>query len=147
MGYRIAQTLEPREKVKPVKQADYLAFIRKLPCLVSRSQPAQAAHLSTANLAHGHAGRGKGQKASDRWALPLSQKWHDKQHSGNEIAFWRMQGIDPYECAKTLHGLYSERGDDAVSEATRLIITRELAGLCDAAAVSNRGGIAGRIRG
>lgn len=50
----------------------YLDWIRSLPCAVTNARPVEAAHLSTASMFYGHAGRGLGRKAGDRWALPLA---------------------------------------------------------------------------
>ena len=111
----------------PIKDADYLIFIRGLPCLVTLSIPAEAAHLSKHNPAYGHFGRAKGRKASDRWALPLSSGAHRQQHDmGDELKFWDMYGINPYVSALTLHGLWSDLGQDACDIATSLILARTI---------------------
>lgn len=111
----------------PVKLPDYLAFIRTLPCLVTLTFPAEAAHLSKHNPAYGHFGRAKGRKAGDRWALPLSAGAHRQQHDiGDELRFWDMYGINPYVSALTLHGLWSELGQGACDIATNLILARTI---------------------
>ena len=95
-------------KAKPVKSDGYLEWIRTLPCLVTIAPPrCEPAHLSTRNLVYGHMGRGKSQKSSDRWALPLSKEAHRQQHLGNERLWWKTQRINPYIAALTLHGLYT----------------------------------------
>lgn len=109
MASRIASSLAPREKVKPVKAADYLAWIRTLPCVVTEMYGVEAAHLSAPSTRWGHAGRGKAQKASDRWALPLKPYMHRKQHMDGEEQFWRQAGIDPYPIALALWGIWSEQ--------------------------------------
>ena len=115
------------KKTAPVKAAGYLEFIRTLPCLVTLSPHVQAAHLSKHNTAYGHFGRGKGRKASDRWALPLSTEAHRQQHDmGDEMKFWRMYSINPYIAALTLHGLWGDLGVGATEIANDLIYTQQI---------------------
>ena len=102
-------------KAKPAKDDAYLAWIRKLPCVVSGRHPVEAAHLSAGNLAYGHAGRGRSQKASDRWALPLAPDMHAIQHKGDEMTFWSERGINPHMVALALHGAYSEESRDELA--------------------------------
>lgn len=106
---------------KPKKNADYLAFLHNLPCVVSGAREVQAAHLSYANPRYGHYGRSKGSKAPDRWALPLSEAEHRRQHSMNEESYWRSVGINPHVLALVIHGLWSDMGDDAEPFATAVI--------------------------
>lgn len=98
---------------KPVKDKDYLAFVRKLPCAVIGCEGVDAAHLSTASRKYGHNGFARASKASDRWALPLSREQHDMQHDRNEMAYWEMTGIDPHALALSLYTAWLEYGDDA----------------------------------
>ena len=105
-----AKPIEP--KAKPVKDKGYLSWLHRLPCILDGSSPVEAAHLSTPNARYGHAGRGLSQKASDRWALPLSPEKHREQHEGNEIVFWDRHGIDPYVAALVLYGLYHEDNEE-----------------------------------
>lgn len=108
---------------KPVKSAKYLDWIRTLPCVVTQVPGVQAAHVSFAKPEWGHFGRGKSQKASDRWALPLTPRCHDLQHRGNEEEFWRTHRINPHLVCLILWGLYQERGEAAGEAATRLIMS------------------------
>jgi hypothetical protein len=108
-------------KAPPVKAKSYVTFIHALPCVVSGVMPVQAAHLSFAAPEWGHFGRGKGQKASDRWVLPLCEKEHVIQHGMNEKAYWKATGIDPHRLACVLWGLWSERGDEALPHAIKII--------------------------
>lgn len=127
MTHRIARdpdafSLAPTGKhTKPVKDAGYLAWLHRLPCIITLSTPVEAAHLSFASPAHGHLGRGKARKASDRWALPLSPHSHREQHNGSERAFWARHGIDPHLACLTLYGLFCEHGYDALEQATMII--------------------------
>jgi hypothetical protein len=42
------------------------------------------------------------EKASDIWTVPLCRAHHDQQHSMNEMAFWALYGINPFELAISL---------------------------------------------
>lgn len=112
MAFRIASSLAPKP-IKAVKREPYLQWVRSLPCIVTGQIGVDAAHISTGNMRYGHAGRGKSQKADDRWALPVIRPEHDRQHGMNEMAYWRAVGINPYVAALVLHGMY-------VSKATPL---------------------------
>jgi hypothetical protein len=91
------------------KDAGYLDFIRSLPCIVTRREPVEAAHVSYAVPEYGKLGRGKGSKESDRWAVPLCPDEHRRQHSMNEQAYWRSTGIDPCIVAALLWAAYPSR--------------------------------------
>ena len=110
MAFRIATSLN-REPVKAVKRPAYLEWLRELPCIVTGMIGVEAAHVSTASPIHGHYGRGKGQKASDRWCLPLCPVEHRKQHGMNETAYWASVGINPHLACLILWGVYSDGGD------------------------------------
>lgn len=123
-AFAVRKSSEPYfAKAKPAKSADYLSFVRQLPCIVTGSRTdIQAAHLSSAALKYGHLGRGKGRKASDRWAIPMCSEQHSKQHhTGNEMAYWKSTGRDPHMIALVLFGLWSDLGDDAIEFAERII--------------------------
>lgn len=111
-------------KRKPAKSKDYLAFIRRLPCVVTGRYPVEAAHLSFSAPAYGHYGRGRGSKAPDRWALPLHPDEHRRQHSMSERDYW--EGENPHVLALTIWGLFSDMGDDAEPFATAIINARTL---------------------
>lgn len=122
MAFRIApqQTTQFPAR-KPAKSKGYLAFLHSLPCVVSGAREVQAAHLSFAAPRYAHYGRGKGSKAPDRWALPLSAAEHARQHNMNEESYWRSVGINPHVLALTIFGLWSDLGDDAEPFATAII--------------------------
>jgi len=115
-----AFSLQPKT-AKARKDKGYLAWLHEVPCIVTGTLPVEAAHLSTANPKYGHMGRGKGQKAHDRWALPLSADEHRKQHRRGESAYWHLDCwmINPWETALVLHGLYLDGVSPA--EAYRII--------------------------
>lgn len=127
MAYRISQQeqdmIAPSRKTAPVKRAAYLAFIRSLPCVITRQHGVEAAHLSFARPELGHFGRGKSQKASDRWCLPLSPSFHAAQHAaGNERRWWMDYAPDPHVACMILWGLYSDYGMDAREHAEHIIM-------------------------
>lgn len=93
----------PREK-----QKSHLEFIARLPCLVcGRRLHVQAAHLSAGNRFYAKPARGRGEKSSDRWALPLCPTHHNDQHTMNEELFWKKQHQlpDPFVMALVLWGI------------------------------------------
>lgn len=94
---------------KRVEKPAYLDFIRSLPCIVTRREPVEAAHVSFAAPQYGKLGRGKGSKESDQWAVPLHPDEHRKQHSMNEQAYWQSVGIDPCIVAALLWASYPNR--------------------------------------
>lgn len=96
----------PKQKAK--KSAKYLDFIRRLPCCVTGVMGVEAAHVSFSSPWHGHYGRGRGSKASDRWCVPLSSFEHRAQHSMNEQEYWLVKQIDPHLLALTLYGIWLE---------------------------------------
>ena len=119
---------ELRQRRPRVKDADHLAWIRTLPCIVSgRRQGIEAAHIRYSDQRFAKRQVGIGEKPDDCWTVPLHHEMHrtgsDAQHSSNERAWWRARGIDPVVVAAAL---YSVSGDDM---AARLILqfTRESA--------------------
>lgn len=122
-AFRIAAAIkpDPTPKMKPAKSKGYLHFLHSLPCVVSGAREVQAAHLSMAAPKYAHYGRGKGHKAPDRWALPLSADEHARQHQIGEERFWSESGINPHVLALTLWGLWSDMGDDAEPFAIAII--------------------------
>ena len=124
MAYKIAASFPDLiPKRRPEKRKDYLAFVRELPSCVSGRTGVQAAHTSFANPWFGHFGRGKGTKAPDLFALPLTPEEHAESHSMNEIEWWDRQGIDPHMTALTLWAIYSMYDyHDAVERCTARIM-------------------------
>lgn len=124
MGYRINSALascDPTPKSKPTKNKAYLSWIHCLPCVITGQYGVEASHLSMAAPKYGHYGRARGRKAPDRWILPLCKAAHDRSHHIGEDLFWRNAGIDPHILALTIHGLWTDLGDDAEPFATAII--------------------------
>jgi hypothetical protein len=95
---------------RPVKEKPYLAWLHDLPCIVTGRLDVEAAHISYPAPAYGKLGRGKGQKESDRCAVPLCPEEHRNQHSMGERTYWALHGIDPCVVALALHGAYPNTG-------------------------------------
>ncbi len=94
---------------KSFKDEAHLAFIRKLPSPISGAYGCDPAHISAGSPIHNKKRTGGGQKASDCWTVPLTRAEHDAQHDhGDELAWWRTHGIDPFELAIKL---YENTGD------------------------------------
>ena len=102
-----------KRKRPRIEDGKHLAFIRTLPCCVCGTRNVEAAHIRMGSLAHGKRDTGIGQKADDRWVLPLCRQHHDEQHRGSESAFWNTHGIDPFVLALTL---WSCTGDEEAAE-------------------------------
>lgn len=100
-----AFSLDPVSKAtKSFKDDAHLAFIRKLPSCVSGAYGCDPAHISAGSPLHNKKRTGGGQKASDCWTVPLTRAEHDAQHDhGDELAWWKLQGIDPFELAIKLY--------------------------------------------
>jgi|GEM_PF-724989 len=105
-----AFSLQPTGKAsKRVEKPAYLDFIRSLPCIVTKREPVEAAHVSYAEPSAGKLGRGKASKESDCWALPLHPDEHRRQHSMGEREYWKSVGIDPCVIAAFLYAAYPNR--------------------------------------
>jgi hypothetical protein len=94
---------EPRQEDRA-----FLAFVRLRPCCAcGAAPPVQAAHVRMACPEQGKRQTGKGERPSDRWAVPLCQACHQDgpgaQHKGAEAAFWRRAGINPFAIAAALY--------------------------------------------
>lgn len=93
-----------------VHAEDHLVFIRRLSCCCCGAAPPAGGsndpmHIRSSNAFYGHRGAGGGETADDKWTLPGCRRCHDRQHStGDEMAFWFEQRIDPHRLALTLWG-------------------------------------------
>ena len=93
---------ELRQREPRVRDEKHLQFIRSLPCCICGDNTStEAAHLSASKIGIGKDDHGWG-RSSDKWALPLCGKHHREQHKMNELAFWKLYGIDPFVLAMTL---------------------------------------------
>lgn len=99
------------------KDEGHLAFIRKLPSVISGAYGCDACHIRAGSPQHNKKMTGKSQKPSDCWTLPMTREEHIAQHDVNELAFWCVHGIDPFQLATDL---YQVSGD--TEAATALIL-------------------------
>lgn len=96
---------------KSFKDEAHLAFVRKLPSVVSGAHGCDPAHIRAGSPLHNKKRTGAAQKPSDCWTLPLTREEHDAQHDhGDELEWWLLHGIDPFETAIRL---YEATGDTA----------------------------------
>lgn len=119
-----AFSLDPRpsKKTQSFKDEAHLAFIRKLPCVVTGFSPVDPAHIRAGSPLHNKKATGAGQKPSDCWVVPLHRSAHDAQHnSGDELGWWRGHGIDPFELAIRLYEVSGdlERGRQIILDARK----------------------------
>jgi hypothetical protein len=80
----------------------YLDYIRQQPCCIpgcDDNVSVEAHHVRIGSFEYG-SNPGAGQKADDRWALPLCWRHHQEAHTG-EREFWASLHIDPFRlCLK-----------------------------------------------
>lgn len=103
-----------------VKDKGFLAFLHKLPCVVTGIPSVEAAHIRYAAPRYGKPETGMGRKSDDRWAVPLSANEHREsryaQHNVGEKQYWRALRIDPCLVSTLLYAAYVNEPteDDAV---------------------------------
>jgi hypothetical protein len=92
---------ELRQRQPRERDPEYLAWLRTQPCcLCGDNTSTEAAHLRVGSINHDKRETGKGEKPSDKWALPLCGDHHRQQHAaGDELAWWASYGIDPFALA------------------------------------------------
>jgi hypothetical protein len=74
---------------KRIRDADHLAYVRSLPCLICARTPSEPHHLRFAQP------RGMSSKPSDEWTVPLCLLHHRALHdAGSEERWWEEQHID-----------------------------------------------------
>ena len=114
MASRIVPEGGWQSRLKPVrtprvKNDRHRQFIKQLPCICClveglEIQADDPMHLRDGSRLHGKEPAGGGQTSDDRWTLPGCRPHHDEE-GGNEGAFWRRFGIDPFLLALVLWGL------------------------------------------
>ena len=110
------------KKTASFKDEGHLAFVRKLPSPISGQTPCDPAHIRAGSPLHNKKRTGGAQKPSDCWIVPLTRQEHDAQHAhGDELEWWRLQGIDPFELAIKLYEVSGDipAGLAVISGATR----------------------------
>jgi hypothetical protein len=88
-----APALRPVPKPpKPLRDAVYLAFVRKHECCVSRDGASGPCYGSV--IAHHHGPRGMGEKADDYRTVPLCDGHHREFHDTGTIGAWGRESLD-----------------------------------------------------
>jgi hypothetical protein len=91
---------------KPSRHSDYLRFVRRQPCLIcAATYGVESAHTG---------GRGLGQKADDRFALPLCLHHHrtgPESHHKLGKRFWSFHGLDRVELIGQMQALFQQDRD------------------------------------
>lgn len=105
-----------RQRRPRLVYSQHLKFIRSLPCAITgKRYEIDAAHIRVGSRLYGKRPVGVGEKPSDRWCVPLQHDVHlYSQHArGNELAWWREQGIDnPFALALALFAASIEEDQD-----------------------------------
>lgn len=98
-------------KTPRVQNVKHRQFVKGLPCICClveglELQADDPMHIRSGSDVHGKEPEGGARTADDRWTLPGCRRHHDGQHhGGDELAFWRQFGIDPFLLALVLWGL------------------------------------------
>jgi hypothetical protein len=109
-AYQIASTL--KRSIAPVQDRNYLTFIRSQQCCVSGSwRGVEAAHFGP---------RGRGQKADDLQALPLSRILHRQHHALGTARFARLHNLDIQALILEFNALYVAQGNRPKRPLTRV---------------------------
>lgn len=107
---------ELRQRQPRVEDRKFLAFVRTKPCCsCGRGAPSEAAHIRMQALAAGKRQTGKGERPSDRWAVPLCPGCHRTRsysvHRIGEEPFWKFVAVcDPFSIAAHLWAEYEAQG-------------------------------------
>lgn len=101
-----AFSLDPSDKAqKRIRDEAHLAFIRRLPSVLSGQYGTEACHIRYGDPLYRKKHTGKSQKPDDCWTLPLTPDEHRNQHSENEKQWWLDRGIDPLAMARKLYAV------------------------------------------
>lgn len=107
---KAARPKSPKASRGRVRNAGFLAFLRRQPCAVRGlyglgcEGPIQAAHIRTS--LPGEPPTGLQVKPSDERVTGLCAKHHAEQHSMNEMRFWARYRLDPFAIAARLLAEY-----------------------------------------
>lgn len=104
--YRRPDNLVPKPETRsledkgPERSPAWLGHVRRLPCLICAH--GRQEHPTRAHHPRGLFPRTMGVRISDLLCLPLCDRHHDQwpgslHKAGDELGWWRSQGIDPYQ--------------------------------------------------
>lgn len=88
---------------KRIESPAHLAFIRRLPSVISGVYGVEAAHIRYGDPIHRKPKTAKGRKPDDCYVLPLTPTEHASQHRENEKLWWDEKGLDPIRIALNLY--------------------------------------------
>jgi hypothetical protein len=108
------------QKRPRIRDGDYLAFIRTLPCVICWAHPVEACHVRYNALAYGKPITGVGNKPDDRWTVPMCHEHHSQQHANGERLWWIEKKIDPLAVAALI---YSHWTVDDLKAARQVIMS------------------------
>lgn len=92
-----------RQREPRIIDKTHLAFVARLPCLITGRRGVHVAHIRYGNPTIGKRHTGLQEKPDDCWTVPLDPHVHlHEQHRMNEKEFWRQHGIDPCLVAQAL---------------------------------------------
>jgi hypothetical protein len=84
-------------KPRRIRDRDHIRHVIKQACLICGRRPSDPHHLRFAQS------RALGRKVSDEFTVPLCRGHHRELHRhGDETAWWRKIGIDPFPAARAL---------------------------------------------
>lgn len=98
---------------KPIKDANYLARVRALPCIIGALFPIAKKHCWGRTEAHHKTGAGMGRKASDYDTMPLCFNHHSAQ---TRLAF----GHSVHKGQKTFEATYMTQ-EKLIAETRRML--------------------------
>lgn len=97
---------DPSNKAqKRIRDEGHLAFIRRLPSVLSGIFGCEACHIRYGDPVYRKKHTGKAQKPDDAWTVPLSPDEHRAQHDTNEREWWLSHRIDPLALAQALYAV------------------------------------------
>jgi hypothetical protein len=83
-----------------LRDKTHLRFVALQPCLLCGRSPSDPHHLRFAQP------RTMGRKTSDEFVVPLCRAHHSQNHQvGDEVSWWKQNGIDPLPVANRLWGI------------------------------------------
>jgi len=113
---KAARPVSPKASRGRERNNAYLAWLRRQPCVARHmggcDGPTEAAHIRTPSPERGKPLTGMQVKPDDKWATPLCRIHHAAQHSMNELAWWNLTGLNPFETAERLFAEFSNQRKD-----------------------------------
>jgi len=87
-------------ELRRLRDKTHLRFVALQPCLLCGRSPSDPHHLRFAQP------RAMGRKTSDEFVVPLCRAHHSQNHQvGDEVSWWKQNGIDPLPVANRLWGI------------------------------------------